>query len=200
MKFVERSLVSDQINKDELRTLLAELEKALQLTARGDIVEFGCYVGTASLFISNTLKEQGNNRAYHVYDSFAGLPEKTAADASPVGTQFRAGALLATKQQFIKNFRTTGLPLPIIHKAWFNQLSDKDIPHQIAFAFLDGDFYESIKDSLKLIENKLVPGAIIVVDDYQSEALPGARKAVDEWLNGKPYRIRSEHSLAVIRT
>ena len=198
--FHQQQLISDQINGEELNIILRELGIALAGTKNGDIVEFGCYVGTASLHISHALLSQKSNRAFHVYDSFAGLPEKTAQDNSPAGTQFRAGELAATKHEFIKHFRRAGLPLPVIHKAWFNQLKDTDIPPKIAFAFLDGDFYQSIKESLYLIGEKLVNGAVVVVDDYQSEALPGARKAVDEWLQSKPYKIRAEQSLAIIHT
>ena len=36
-----------------------------------------------------------------------------------------------------------------MHKGWFDQLSDREVPEQIAFAFLDGDFYSSIIDSLR---------------------------------------------------
>ncbi len=90
----------------------------------------------------------------------------------------------------------------MVKKAWFADLGPADLPGKIAFAFLDGDYYESIRDSLRLIERKLSPGAVIVVDDYQSEALPGVAKAVDEWLGtgySKVLKLRVERSLAVIR-
>lgn len=67
------------------------------------------------------------------------------------------------------------------------------------FAFLDGDYYESIKNSLKLIENKLANQSVIVVDYYSNEALPGAAKAVDEWLVHRTgYSLKTEASLAII--
>lgn len=72
------------------------------------------------------------------------------------------------------------------------------MPEIISFAFLEGDYYESIQDSLRLIENKLAPGAVIVVDDYANEALPGAALAVDEWVRSRGLRVRVEASLALI--
>lgn len=189
-------IISDQITADELLVILRSLEKVLSNGTPGAIVEMGCYVGTTSLFIQRLL--QGTGRVFHVYDSFQGLPEKIHKDASPAGEQFKPGALLATKQQFIKNFKQAGLQLPVIHKGWFNRLTDADMPDEIAFAFLDGDYYESIADSLQLIENKVSPGAMIIVDDYASEALPGARRATDEWLQQKNYACIHTHSLAVI--
>ena len=38
----------------------------------------------------------------------------------------------------------------------------------------------------------------MIVDDYQNEALPGARKAVDEWINKIRAKITIVQSLAVI--
>lgn len=192
-------ILTDQINRQELIEILSALEEVLARHVPGSVVEFGCYVGTTSLFLQRMLLQDGGKRALHVYDSFAGLPPKTIADASPVGEQFKAGELRAAKQEFIKNFAQAGLPLPVIHKAWFSDLTAQDLPPHIAFAFLDGDFYESIKDSLRLIWPRLNPGAIVVVDDYQAEALPGARRAVDEWLRHHPARLRSVASLAIIR-
>lgn len=191
-------IISDQVDERELRVILRELERVLRGGVPGAIVEFGCYEGTTSLFITRLLQKLGADRPFHAYDSFSGLPAKTNPDFSRAGEQFQAGELAASKQRFMKNFKQANLPLPTIHKSWFRDLRSNDVPQPIAFAFLDGDFYESIFDSLKLLEDKLSAGAIIVVDDYQSEALPGAAKAVNRWLKGKPHSLRNEASLAII--
>lgn len=192
-------VVSDQVEPLELRAILDELEKLMAAGTDGDVVEFGCYVGTTSLFIQRILTRYNSNKAFHVFDSFSGLPPKTAPDLSPAGEQFKTGELLATKQQFIANFKKAGLPLPVIHKAWFSDLSANDVPASIGFAFLDGDYYKSVKDSFRLITPCLISQAVIIVDDYANEALPGAAKAVDEWLLGKPYRLEVRASLAILR-
>lgn len=190
-------LISDQVDKDELDVILRELENALPYD--GAVVEFGCYAGTTSLFIRRVLDAQKDEREFHVYDSFAGLPEKLLQDLSPAGEQFKTGELAVTTRQFTMNFKKADLQPPRIHKGWFAELSAEDIPDSIAFAFLDGDYYESIMTPLGLIEKRLAPKAIVVVDDYANEALPGAQKAVDEWLQRHPERkLRVEKSLAII--
>lgn len=191
-------IISDQVDKKELRVVLMELEQLLQRGAMGTVVEFGCFTGTTSLFISRLLTHYQRPGCYHVYDSFEGLPPKTKADASAAGEQFQEGELLATKKQFITNFKKAGVPLPAIHKGWFRDLTPADVPPQIMFAFLDGDYYESIRDSLTLVTPNLTQPAMIVVDDYASSALPGAAKATDEWARAHGWRVRSEASLAVI--
>lgn len=189
-------LLSDQIDERELSIILRELETVINNKIDGDVVEFGCYVGTTSVPIGARLAS--TDKKLFVYDSFAGLPEKTSEDQSPVGTQFVAGELFASKKQLIKNFTQAHVPLPTIVKGWFSDVTPAQVPDQIAFAYLDGDYYHSILDPLKLIWDKLTPGAIILVDDYANEALPGAAKAVDEWLRTHPARLRVEHSQAII--
>lgn len=189
-------IISDQVDAAELAVVLDELQKSL--ARDGAVVEFGCYVGTTSLYIRRVLDYFSDAREFHVYDSFEGLPVKASQDQSPLGVQFKEGELLATKKQFIQAFKVARLTLPMIHKGWFNIVEATDVPAPIAFAFLDGDYYDSIKSSLSLIESKLAPGAIIVVDDYANDSLPGAARAVDEWCSTRGYSVRTVHSLAVI--
>jgi hypothetical protein len=42
-------LLSDQIDEHELRIILRELAHTLEKDVVGDVVEFGCYVGTTSV-------------------------------------------------------------------------------------------------------------------------------------------------------
>jgi len=192
-------LVSEQVSQLEVNVILRELRLALAKNTVGDVVEFGCYVGTTSLFLQcELLKSPESVRKLHVYDSFAGLPAKATQDESPAGQQFQAGELTATKAQLIKHFQQAHLPLPHIHKGWFNALQTKDVPRQIAFAFLDGDYYHSILDPLKLIWDHLEPHAQIVIDDYASEQLPGVKKAVDAWAQHHRFHLKVEASLAII--
>jgi len=190
-------LVSDQVSKEQVAVILGELERVLEAGTNGAVVEFGCYIGTTSLFIRRLLNARGDSREFHVYDSFEGLPPKTTEDESRAGEQFKAGELAVSKKQFLQQFQKAGLRPPVVHKGWFSNLTGQDVPDNIAFAFLDGDFYESIKDSLKLVRSRLVPGAAIVIDDYAREALPGAKKAVDELLFGRP--VFTSHNLGIIR-
>lgn len=197
-KLLNLPLISDQIDKNELRIILENLETQLDKFPDGSVVEFGCYIGTTSLFIRRTMNVMDANGQYHVYDSFEGLPKKSTHDLSPAGEQFKVGELAISRKLFMQQFKKAKLKIPQIHKGWFSELAATDIPHNICFSYLDGDYYESIKDSLRHIWPKLVPGAIIVIDDYTSEALPGTAKAVDEWLTLHTARFKTESSLAIL--
>lgn len=191
-------LLSEQVDETEIAIILRELESVLVRSLEGDVVEFGCYVGTTSVFLAKRLTQ--TNKKLYLYDSFEGLPPKTLEDSSPVGLQFKTGELLATKKQLIHNLKQAHVPMPRITKRWFSELTQSDVPERICFAFLDGDYYHSVRDPLRLIKPRLAPGATIIVDDYANEALPGAAKATDEWLRSHQGKLRVEHSLAIIHT
>ncbi len=199
--FKKQPLVSDQVSTDDVRLVLEQLGQVINRQVPGDIVEFGCYIGTTSLFIRRLLDEAGESdkRAFHVYDSFAGLPAKTIQDQSVAGEAFRAGELSVSKKEFLRQFYSARVQPPIVHKAWFGDLTDKDVPQQIAFAFLDGDFYQSILDSLKLVWPRMSQGGVVLIDDYGREALPGPERAVRDFFGGKLPTLHHQHNIGIIR-
>ncbi len=188
-----------QIPGRELDIVLAELEKALPIA--GDVVEFGCYAGDTSVELARVMQGAADKWLW-LYDSFEGLPEKTVEDNSSLGWRFTAGALKISPVSVESKFKKFKLPDPVVKKAWFNQLDpEADLPSQICFALLDGDFYESIKTSLQLVAPKLTSGGIIVVHDYRNPALPGSAKAVSEFMqsHGEEYKMRLAGTLAIIQ-
>lgn len=194
-------LISDQVTKEGVGLVWRELERIVQADIPGAVVEFGCYAGTTSLFIRRLLDtyDQSSQRAFHVYDSFEGLPPKTTHDHNAAGVDFEAGKLYVSKADFTKVFRAANLQLPVIHKGWFNQLTEHDVPEAIAFAFLDGDFYQSIIDSLRLVWPRMAAGGTILIDDYKRETLPGVERAITDFFQGKSIRsIQGEHNIAII--
>jgi len=192
-------IISDQIKRPALEVVLGELERVLAAGTPGDIVEFGCYIGTTSLFVRRLLDTYKSAAVFHVYDSFAGLPPKAQQDITPVGADFKAGELSVSKKQLLAEFQKAHLRPPIIHKGWFSDLGAGDVPDQIAYAFLDGDFYESIIDSLRLVWPRMQAGGAICIDDYKRDALPGVERAVRDFFQDKPVSVGVAHNIGIIR-
>lgn len=190
-----------QVSAVETATILELLESTITANVPGDVVEFGCYKGDTSILLQKLLHSTGaTDKTLWLYDSFEGLPPKTAEDASVAGDSFKAGELFVTKREVVAKFKKAGLRVPRIKKAFFEDLLDQDLPPQISFAFLDGDLYGSIKTSLALVTPRLAPGAIIVVHDYNNPELPGSAKAVDEYLRNHPTKkLAQKATLAIIR-
>ena len=130
---------NDQVSELETKKILQNASECLELD--GDFVELGCYKGDTSLLLAELLKN--NQKKLWIYDSFEGLPDKTSADISELGRDFKPGELAVTKREVKMRFLRAGLPVPIIRKAWFQDLDSDDLPNEIALAFLDGDYYES---------------------------------------------------------
>ena len=186
----KHSAAVSQVSSAETAILISLLQQVLAKNIAGDVVELGCYKGDTSVLFQREL--QKTNKTLWLYDSFAGLPEKTREDSSAAGDQFKTGELFVTKREVIEKFKRQNLPLPKIKKAFFEDLDPtKDLPEKICFAFLDGDLYTSIKTSLSLIESKMQPGSIIVVHDYNNPELPGSARAVDEWLKNNSHAVAS---------
>jgi len=199
---------NEQVSELETKKIVTLARE--QFPCEGDYVELGCYKGDTSLLLAEVLRdlsigacgkpvEKSVQKKLWIYDSFEGLPEKRIEDASVLGEDFKEGELLVTKREVKERFLRAGLPVPVIKKAWFEDLTEADLPAKIALAFLDGDFYSSIKVSLALVENKMVVGGVIVVHDYGNAALPGVAKAVDEWkANKKNIKSESYQSMLII--
>lgn len=215
---------NDQVSAKETEKILECARKSLQ--AEGDFVEFGCYKGDTSILLARLLRDYEKSqpgvdkndvkitaeknapansesafalKKLFLYDSFAGLPEKSTNDASSLGQDFQKGELETTKRALKTRFLRANLPLPIIKKAWFNELTEEDLPEIIAFAFLDGDFYDSIKTSLSLVTPRLVKNSFLLVHDYQNPALPGVAKAVSEWFDSQKFTLETYSSLAILK-
>ncbi len=186
---------NDQVSEIETAKILEIAREGI--LRDGDFVEMGCYKGDTSLLLAEILI--GTNKRLFIYDSFEGLPEKSGEDESIIGKDFKAKELFVTKREVKQRFLRANLPVPVIKKAWFKELSFNDLPEKISFAFLDGDFYESILESLKLVENKMVKDGVIIIHDFANPALPGVAKAVDEWNMDKKLKIEIFKSMAIIK-
>jgi hypothetical protein len=73
-----------------------------------------------------------------------------------------------------------------------------DLDEPVAFAHLDGDWYESTMTCLERIAPLLVPGGTIVLDDYYKWS--GCRAAVDEYFADRDgFRLEHRAKLHVVR-
>ena len=159
----------------------------------GDLVEVGCNEGQSSVLIAKVLKDMNCGKTFHVYDSFEGLPSSRTED----GSSYKAGDLKTSQDALVSNFRKHGLEPPIIHKGWFENTLKEGLPEKISFAYLDGDFYDSIMTSLRYVYPRLSAGAVCLIDDYCDleinpagwNNLPGVKKACDEFMFDKPEEI-----------
>jgi O-methyltransferase len=169
---------SNIISIKEIEKIITYLIDTIDNKIEGDIVELGCYVGESSKFLMRTILEFSSNKNLYVYDSFEGLPVLSEHEKN---TGWKPGTLKTNQNVLINNFLQNDLPLPIIHKGWFNEIPEHKLPKKISFAFLDGDFYQSIYSSLEKIYDLVEDGGYIIFHDYERPDLPGVKNAINDF-------------------
>lgn len=178
-------IITGMMAANEIYGVLKHLQYVLENNIPGDIIEFGCFVGTTSIFIRKMLDEYKSDRLFHVYESWKGLPKKHEKDHSNDERQFKEGMFYVDKQEFLSVFHNFSLKIPIIHEGEFANIPDDNYPNRIAFVFMDGDFYTSTRDALNKVYLKMTTDGIILIDDCGWPPLPGPKLACEEFLEDK---------------
>lgn len=176
--------------------LAALIDAARHVAARGiagDVVECGVWKGGSSIAAMRALLAAGDTtRDFYLYDTFEGMSEPTEHDREAGGGAAAADMLaVADKSEVVwafagldevrANVARAGYPAERVH---FVQGKVEDtipatIPERIAILRLDTDWYESTAHELEHLYPRLVPGGVLIIDDYGH--WEGARKAVDEY-------------------
>lgn len=138
------------------------IEKAIELiepTGKPHILEFGVAGGRSLKTIKNNA---GNSYEYYGFDSFIGLPEDW------VVTKNNTQELVAKKENFNYDGKIPNIPDVKFYKGFFNEtLPDYlKIAQNIAFLHMDADLYSSTKEVLLAINEYIVPGTVIVFDEW----------------------------------
>jgi len=182
-------IVSGMLSYWRIVSILERLDAVVQGGVEGDIVELGCNIGTLGMYIRKYLDANNVNKTYHVYDSWLGLPEPTEEDQHNFDRKFKRGSCSTTIDKFLDTFNSRNLQVPVIHSGWFKDIPDSEFPDKIAFAFFDGDFYESITDSFEKVYHKVQPKGCIMIDDCGWDILPGVKRACEDFLSDKPEKL-----------
>jgi hypothetical protein len=130
-----------------------------------------------------------SERELFLFDTFAGM-----TPASPVDVRFdgadAAGLVAAEPDRYLcdatlsevqANFASTGYP---VDRARFivgpvENTIPAEAPAEIALLRLDTDWYESTLHELRHLYERIVPGGVILIDDYGFWR--GARQACEEF-------------------
>lgn len=165
------------------------LENISQLCKRvrdvpGCFVECGVARGTTATVLAWHAVEQA--RTLELFDTFSGLPPAGEIDRE---LQPRSdwdsftGRCCGTLEEIIEHFKRFPTLNVVMHPGLFQDTLPL-VDRRITLLHADGDWYESTQTILKYLAPQVVPGGIIVVDDYGH--WKGCQKAVSEWFNGDP--------------
>lgn len=148
---------------------------------------------------------EGGQREIVGFDSFAGFPKPEPQDTSfrnPKEGEWSHSP--SGKYEYSMEFIYRVLDKARLGEAVKRVNLEKGffsdtLPHYsggpIAILHLDGDLYVSYRDPLNNLYDKVVPGGVIVFDDFTTEKagedrFPGARMATEEFFADKPEQLR----------
>lgn len=168
----------------------------------GDIVECGVWRGGSMMLAAIRLIQlECSTRRLFLFDTFNGMTNPTEADESICGKAASAileeqirlnpgkGWLEIAQADVESNILSTGYPAHQIHLVAGR--IEETIPHkdigEISILRLDTDWYESTLHQLKNLYDHVVPGGIVIIDDYGHWS--GCKKAVDEFLTSRNLNV-----------
>lgn len=177
-------------------------------TLEGMMAECGCFRGLSSYLLCSIhrLEADGgfDGRGYRIFDSFQGLsppqPEDAVEDSEPraalLRRMTRAGHFAAPLEHVKESLR--GFPQIEFFPGWIPEAFPDEPGARYRFVHLDVDLYQPTKAGLEYFYPKVVPGGIIVCDDY---GWPGARKAVTEFCAqaGVPFETTPHTQAYIVR-
>lgn len=176
--------------------LYAAVEQIVATGIEGDLVECGVYRGGCAMTMAMALRAAGaEERVIWLYDTFEGMTRPDGNDVriddgTPAAVKFEATATDENTSTWCaadlgtvrSNMLRTGYPaerLRFVVGPVEETLRTPPIPERIALLRLDTDWYESTRVELEVLMPRLVPGGVLIVDDYNHWA--GSRRAVEEY-------------------
>jgi hypothetical protein len=159
------------------------LKSCTSLSQRINFVEIGVYRGGTSYFIASIAQKIKLAVSHHCFDTFEGHASQdidSTIDTSHLPSMFNDTSYEAV-QKYLNSFENI-----MIFKGRFQDTCQNIESKEIHFAHLDVDIYDPTIFGLNFIHKRLVPGGVVIVDDYGFTTCPGVKKAVDEFLYATP--------------
>ena len=156
-----------------------------------DFVECGCWKGHSSFIISKLITSSKKKINLHIFASFEGLSVSTKNDQGfhlrDQSEKDRVAKYFSSSEEFLKKEVLNEFDFVKVYKGWiperFNEIEEK----KFSLIHLDVDLYEPTYESLKFFFPRLKNGGVIICDDYNFIAFPGAKKAWDDYFKDKNY-------------
>lgn len=148
------------------------------LKRKGNLIEIGVWRGGSAALIGYHTKMSEPKRKLYICDTFTGVVK-----TGPNDTIYKGGEHSDTTKQYVENliFDSIKLDNVKILEGIFPDETGNLIKNDVfCFCHIDVDVYQSAKDIVEWIWDKLSVGGIIVFDDYGFEGCEGVTKYVDE--------------------
>jgi O-methyltransferase len=178
---IKGNTLVDRYRCYELWQLVAEVAKF----PSGDLIEIGVWRGGTGALIAKKCQLMGIDATVNLCDTFTGVVKAGSADAGYTGGEHAD----TTKDEVTRLCRSLNLDRVRILEGIFPEQSGHLVSErQFRFCHIDVDVYQSAMDISEWIWPRLVPGGLVVYDDYGFYTCAGITKFVN-MEREKPDRI-----------
>lgn len=150
------------------------------LRLEGDFLECACYKGITARIICDTIDFGSHpDRHYYLYDLFEhdeSMPHHHMPEHS------------TTLYDEVKG-RFAHLPNVTVTQGRVPDSFEQAVPEKIAFLHLDLNNAEAEIGALEILFDRMVPGAVMVLDDYGWLGYRKQKIAEDDWMAKRGYHI-----------
>jgi hypothetical protein len=159
----------------------------------GDFVECGVFKGDMSWVVANVLDFASEDRVFYLYDSFEGFsPEYSSKDDFPLNPDYLEYADRFYKipdlfDQVQERFKT--FPNVKVIKGFLPDSLSQAAPDRIAYLHLDLNSPAAEVDTLEILFDRIVPGGIIILDDYGWFEFLKQKRAADKFMQSCGYSL-----------
>lgn len=167
-----------------LSTVLWAVKRAAPLD--GDFVELGVFRGHTTVFTAEYVGFADWPRKWFLYDTFEGVPEDQL-DAGWSERNERAYKDTFSYEEVAERFRP--FPNIVLTKGRVPEILDEVCPERIAFLHMDLNNSQAEIAALERLYDRIVPGGVIVFDDYGWAAARTQYEAERAWFAQRDLEI-----------
>ena len=197
-KFQEAYVLSKSVDPEELlkdydiewriHVLCWAAQQASNL--EGDYIDFGCRSGIFARAIHHMVDLRALNKKYFMLDTFSGLDRRFSSEAeinSALNNKYKEKDPEELYNTVLKSF--SEFPVKVIKGAVPETLNKVDTT-KLAFASIDMNSVAPEVAALEFCWERLVPGGIIILDDYgYNNQFNEQKKAHDKFAESKGVRV-----------